>query len=203
MTWWKGVIAALIVAAVGAMTFAGLREKPPPATEVQIGKVKKGPIVRTVTGAGKVEAATTVKISSNLSGDLLELPVKVGDEVKKGQVLAKLDRRRFEAAVKQSAAAYSAAKAEMTTIQVDIDRLQRELGRVKGLVEKGLASMAEQERADSDLASARARQAACAARSPCAAWRALADARSESALSCSAIDASPFSTRPLTRPSSR
>lgn len=160
MTWWKGVIAALIVAAVGAMTYAGLREKPPPATEVQIGKVKKGAIVRTVTGAGKVEAATTVKISSNLSGDLLELPVKVGDEVRKGQVLAKLDRRRFEAAVKQSAAAYSAAKAEMTTIQVDIDRLQRELDRVKGLVEKGLASMAEQEKAESELASARARQAA-------------------------------------------
>ena len=61
MTWWKMLIAALIVLAVGGMTFAGLREKPPPATEVQFGKVKKGPITRTVTGAGKVEAATTVK----------------------------------------------------------------------------------------------------------------------------------------------
>ncbi len=160
MTWWKGVIAALIVAAVGAMTFAGLREKPPPATEVQFGKVKKGPIVRTVTGAGKVEAATTVKISSNLSGDLLELPVKVGDQVTKGQVLAKLDRRRFEASVKQSAAAYSAARAEMTTMQVEIDRLDRELTRVKGLVEKGLTSKAEEDKATSDLAAAKARQAA-------------------------------------------
>lgn len=160
MTWWKGVIAALIVAAVGAMTFSGLREKPPPATEVQLGRVKKGPIVRTVTGAGKVEAATTVKISSNLSGDLIALPVKVGDEVKKGQVLARLDRRRFEAAVKQSAAAYSAAKSEMATIQIDIDRLGREAGRVKGLVEKGLASKAEEDRADSELASAKARLAA-------------------------------------------
>ncbi len=160
MTWWKGVIAALIVAAVGAMTWAGLRDKPPPAIEVQLGKVKKGPIVRTVTGAGKVEAATTVKISSNLSGDLTALPVKVGDTVAKGQVLAKLDRRRFEANVKQSAAAYSAARAEMSTIQVDIDRLGREFDRVKGLVEKGLASKAEEDRAMSDLASAKARIAA-------------------------------------------
>ncbi len=110
MTWWKGLIAALIVAGVGGITWAGLREKPPPATEVQFGKVKKGPITRTVTGAGKVEAATTVKISSNLSGDLIELPLKVGDVVTKGQVLAKLDRRRFEANVRQSAAALAAAK---------------------------------------------------------------------------------------------
>ncbi len=157
MTWWKGLIAALIVAAVGGITFAGLRDKPPPATEVQFGKVKKGPITRTVTGAGKVEAATTVKISSNLSGDLVELPVKVGDTVKKGQVLAKLDKRRVEASVRQAAASWNAAKSEMATVQVDIDRLGKELGRVSVLVEKGLASKAEQERAMSDLAAAKSR----------------------------------------------
>lgn len=164
MSWWRWLIAALIVAAVGGMTWAGLREKPPPATEVQFGKVKKAPITRTVTGAGKVEAATTVKISSNLSGDLLELPVKVGDTVKKGQVLAKLDRRRFEASVKQAAAALSASKAEIATVQVEIDRLTRELDRVQGLVDKGLASRAELERAGSDLQAAKARQAAQADR---------------------------------------
>lgn len=157
MTWWKAVIAAVIIAGVGGMAFAGLKERPPPAIEVQLGKVKKGPITRTVTGAGKVEAATTVKISSNLSGDLTELPVKVGDTVTKGQVLAKLDRRRIEASVRQANAAWAAAKGEMATVQVEIDRLTRELGRISGLVEKGLASAAEQERGASDLASAKAR----------------------------------------------
>lgn len=160
MTWWKGLIAALIITGVGGITYAGLREKPPPATEVQFGKVKKGPITRTVTGAGKVGAATTVKLSSNLSGDLLELPVKVGDTVEKGQVLAKLDRRRFEASVRQASAAWSAAKSEMGTVQVDIERLTQELERVTGLLGKGLASKAEQERASSDLASAKSRLAA-------------------------------------------
>lgn len=164
MTWWKILIATLIVAAVGGITFAGLREKPPPATEVQFGKVKKGPITRTVTGAGKVEAATTVKISSNLSGDLTELPVKVGDTVKKGQVLARLDKRRVEANVRQASASWSAAKSEMATVQVEIDRLTRELSRVSGLVEKGLASKAEEERANSDLASAKSRLASQADR---------------------------------------
>lgn len=160
MTWWKWLIAVLIIAAVGGIAFAGLRERPPPATEVSLTKAKTGPITRTVTGAGKVEAATTVKISSNLSGDLIALPVKVGDTVVKGQVLGRIDRRRFEANVKQAAAAHNAAKSDAATTQVEIDRMVRDAERVATLVQKGLASPAELERAQSDVAGARARQAA-------------------------------------------
>src|SRR5262249_25479903 len=72
MTWWKGMIAGLLVVGVVGITFAGLKDRPPPATEVQMAKVKKGTISRVIIGAGKVEASTTVKISSNLSGDLVE-----------------------------------------------------------------------------------------------------------------------------------
>lgn len=160
MTWWKGLIAAVIVLIAGALTMAGLRERPPPPVEVQLGKVKKGPITRTVTGAGKVEASTTVKISSNLSGDLIDLPVKVGDKVVKGQVLGKIDRRRFEATVKQAAASLAAARADIATIEVDVERLGRERDRVKALVDKGLASQAELDKATSDLEASKARVAA-------------------------------------------
>ncbi len=157
MTWWKGLIALVIVAGVGGLAYAGLQERPAPPTEVQFGKAKKGPISRTVAGAGKVQAATTVKISSNLSGDLIECNVKEGDLVTKGQVLARLDRRRFEANTRQAQSALNAAKSDIATAQVDVDRLAAELGRVNGLVEKGLASKAEAERATADLASARSR----------------------------------------------
>ncbi len=157
MTWWKGLIAALIVVGVGAIAFSGLREKPPPSVEVQLGKAKLGPITRTVTGAGKVQAATTVKISSNLSGDLIELNIKEGELVTKGQVLGKLDKRKFEAAMKQAQAAFSAARADVQASQVEVDRSSAEVGRVVGLVEKGMASKAELERstADRDTAAAR------------------------------------------------
>jgi HlyD family secretion protein len=160
MSWWKILISLVIVGAVGGVTWAGMREKPPPAIEVQLTKAKTGPITRTVTGAGKVEAATTVKISSNLSGDLVELPVKVGDIVTRGQMLARIDRRRFEATVRQASAAYNASKSDAATTQIEIDRLTREAERVSGLVGKGLASGAEFDRASSDLASAKARQTA-------------------------------------------
>ena len=78
-----------------------------------------------------------MKISSNLSGDLIELPVKVGDKVKKGQVLGRIDRRRFEAAAKQAQAAVSGARADIANAQVDVDRTKLELDRVQGLVEQG------------------------------------------------------------------
>lgn len=157
MTWWKGLILGVLVAGVAAITAQGVRERPPPATEVQLTKAKKGPITRTVAGAGKVQAATTVKISSSLSGDLIELNVKEGDQVTKGQVLGRIDRRRFEATVKQAQAAASAARGDIAAAQVDVARAEAEYGRVSGLVQKGLASQSELDKLTADRDGARAR----------------------------------------------
>lgn len=157
MTWWKGLIAAVLLLAVVGITVAGLRDRPPPATEVQVAKVRKGTISRVIIGAGKVEAATTVKISSNLSGDLVERPVELGDKVKKGQTLGRIDPRPFVAAAKQAQAAVSGARADVVTAQVEVDRTKLELGRVQGLASRGMASGAEVDKARSDHDSALAR----------------------------------------------
>lgn len=125
-----------------------------------MGTAKRAPITRTVTGAGKVQPATTVKISSSLSGDLIELNVKEGDHVTKGQILGKLDRRRFEANVRQAQAAQNAAKSDVATAMVEVERSQRELDRVQALAGKGLSSQAEVETAQSTLSAAKARVAA-------------------------------------------
>ncbi|MFZ5469985.1 MAG: efflux RND transporter periplasmic adaptor subunit [Myxococcota bacterium] len=159
MTWWKAVIAAVLFLSAAAITVAGVRERPAPPVEVQAATAKRAAITRTITGAGKVQAATTVKISSNLSGDLTELLVKVGDRVTKGQVLGRIDRRRFEAAMKQAAAAQSAGRADMQLSQVEVDRSTAEHARVEGLVQKGMASTAELERARADRDAAQARLA--------------------------------------------
>ncbi|MBI3184878.1 MAG: efflux RND transporter periplasmic adaptor subunit [Myxococcales bacterium] len=170
MTWWKLLIAGVLLLGSAGITVAGLRERPPPPVEVQFANARRSSITRTVTGAGKVQAATTVKISSNLSGDLTELLVREGDRVDRGRVLGRIDRKRFEAAARQGLAAQSAARAEMQLAQVDVDRTGAELARVEGLSNKGLASAAEVERARADrdaavarLASARERHAQAAA----------------------------------------
>ncbi|MBN2360396.1 MAG: efflux RND transporter periplasmic adaptor subunit [Deltaproteobacteria bacterium] len=146
MKWYKGVLAGGLALGAVAIAIAGLRDRPPPAVEVQIGKAKKSRITRTVAGAGKVQAATTVKISSNISGDLTELLVKEGDRVTRGQVLGRIDRRRYEAAAKQARAAQKAAAADVQLAQVDSQRIANELARVEALVKKGMASSAELDR---------------------------------------------------------
>src|SRR5262249_46635493 len=170
MKWWKAIIGAVLLLGVAAITIGGLKTRPPPAVEVQIAKAKKASITRTITGAGKVQATTTVKISSNLSGDLVELLVKVGDSVKRGQVLGRIDRRRFEASAKQALAAQSAAKAETQVAQVELERVSAEYGRVENPVKKGVAATGELDKSKADrdgalarLASARERHAQAAA----------------------------------------
>lgn len=160
MTWWRWTLAGLIVLGAGALAVAALRERPPPRTEVQLARVRRGDIARVVVGAGKVRPATTVKISSNLSGDLVELKVKEGDGVTVGQVLGRIDRRRFEASVRQAQAALNAAKGDMATAQVEADQLRRELERTVGLAAKALVAAADVDRATANADGARARVAA-------------------------------------------
>ena len=147
MKWWKGAIAGVLFLGAAAITVGGLKERPPPSLELQLAKARKGTITRTITGAGKVQAATTVKISSSLSGDLVELLVKDGDPVKKGQVLGRIDKRLYEAAVKQALASQNAARADTQVAEVEAGRSAQELARVEELEKKGLASAAEVETA--------------------------------------------------------
>ncbi|MCP3137848.1 efflux RND transporter periplasmic adaptor subunit [Pyxidicoccus xibeiensis] len=147
MKWWKGAIAGVLLLGAAAITVNGLKERPPPSLEVQVSKARKGTITRTITGAGKVQAATTVKISSSLSGDLVELLVKDGEPVKKGQVLGRIDKRLYEAAMKQAMASQNASRADTQVAEVESTRSAQELARVEELSKKGLASAAEVEQA--------------------------------------------------------
>ncbi|WP_164014300.1 efflux RND transporter periplasmic adaptor subunit [Pyxidicoccus trucidator] len=147
MKWWKGAIAGVLFLGAAAITAGGLKERPPPSLEVQVAKARKGTITRTITGAGKVQAATTVKISSSLSGDLVELLVKDGEPVKKGQVLGRIDKRLYEAAMKQAQASQNASRADTQVAEVEAVRSAQELARVEELLKKGLASDAEVEQA--------------------------------------------------------
>src|SRR5207237_9117245 len=110
MTVGRWIVAALSLVAVGGVTFAGLRPKPPPSAEVTTAVAKKGSITRLVTAAGHLQAVLTVKVSSNISGDLLSLNVKEGDRVRRGQVLGQIDKRIYEAQEAQLRAAVAVAR---------------------------------------------------------------------------------------------
>ena len=68
----------------------------------KLAKVEKGDLAKSVVATGKVEPITKVEIKSKASGIVKKLLVDAGDRVKRGQVLAELDREEISAQVAQA-----------------------------------------------------------------------------------------------------
>src|SRR5256714_10070161 len=151
MTKGRWILAGLVIAVVGFATVQGLRPKPPPPAEVTTSLAKKGTVTRVVTAAGHLQARETVKVSSNVTGDLLSLSVKEGDHVMRGQVLGQIDKRFYETQVTQYRGAVASARAQIAQIQVTIQQDKRDLGRVKRLGDERLASAADLEKSTTPL----------------------------------------------------
>jgi HlyD family secretion protein len=160
MGWGRRAVAILFVVLVAVVVAGSLVPRGEPPVEVQLVEARKGSITRLVTAAGKLQAATEVKLSSNISGDLLELRVQEGDLVTRGQVIGRIDSRRYDEQVRQQEALRASASADARLEKVRVDQLRSELARVQRLAATGNASEAELDTARSNLNVELARQAA-------------------------------------------
>lgn len=136
---WIGVgisIAILVVVAI----FGG--KKTPPIL-VSVEKVQRRNITQVVSATGKIYPEVEVKLAPEVSGEIVELPVKDGDAVRKGQLLFRINPEVTKAQVEQAAAALSAAKAQ--SLQAKAQRLLREdeLRRATELYKQKLISESE------------------------------------------------------------
>ncbi len=103
-----GVVIVLLV--IGKMTgLLGGQSKTQVATE----KVAVRDIVETVTASGKIKPHLEVKISAEVSGEIVELPVREGDVVKKGQLLCKIRPDALKSAFERNVASYNTQKASV------------------------------------------------------------------------------------------
>jgi HlyD family secretion protein len=159
MTKGRWILAVIILLLVGAATAQGLRPHPPPPVEVSTGVVKKQDLTRTVSAAGHLQARETVKVSSNVTGDLLSLSVKEGDHVKAGQVLGQIDRRLGESQVAQFRGSVASVVAQTAEIDATIAQDKKNLARMKQLVAENLTSQADLEKAETQLKLDEARRA--------------------------------------------
>jgi len=151
MTTGRWILAAIILLAVGFATANGLRPRPPPAVEVTTATVKRQDVTRTVTAAGHLQARETVKVSSNVTGDLLSLSVKEGDHVKPGQVLGQIDKRLQESQVAQVRGAVASAVAQAAQVEATLAQDRRDLERLQKLFAENLASAADLEKSQTQL----------------------------------------------------
>lgn len=119
-----------------------LGSKKDPVITVQTEKVMWRAITQTVTATGKIYPEVQVTITPEVSGEVIELPVKEGQRVTKGQLLMKIKPDFYNALRDQAAAGLASSYASLS-------RSESEYKRVKNLFEKGLVSEAELEQARS------------------------------------------------------
>lgn len=140
-------IVLLIAIGVFAATRGGTKIDPS-----KLAKVEKGDLAKSVVATGKVTPITKVEVKSKASGIVKKLLVDYGDRVKKGQLLAQLDKVEIEAQVEQSKAALEAAQANLNSSKADFERakvdaegpdvplLKRAYDRATGMAKDGVVS---------------------------------------------------------------
>src|SRR6266481_6593520 len=140
-------IVLLIAIGVFAATRGGTKIDPS-----KLAKVEKGDLAKSVVATGKVTPITKVEVKSKASGIVKKLLVDYGDKVKKGQLLAQLDKEEIQAQVEQSRAAVESAEANVKSTEADFERakvdaegpdvplLKRSYERAIGMAKEGVVS---------------------------------------------------------------
>ncbi len=127
----------------------------------RVGAVERGPLQAVVAASGTLNAVTTVQVGSQVSGQILEIFADFNTQVKKDQVIARIDPQSFELRVNQARADVDAAKsavavavsnlaaqkAEAGRVRVALADAERDLSRKRLLVEKNFISAAELDKA--------------------------------------------------------
>ncbi|MER3499014.1 MAG: efflux transporter periplasmic adaptor subunit [Chitinophagaceae bacterium] len=126
-------------------------------------KVTKRTIIETVNASGKVYPEVEVKITPDISGEVIELNVQEGDSVRKGQVLARIyadiyatQRDQAAAAVNQQLAMTANSQAQLDALKATMDQAQKNYDRQKQLLNDKVISRAEFEQAESQYLAAKA-----------------------------------------------
>jgi len=115
----SAIVVVLVLIVGVAVAFSRGSSKIDPS---KLAKVEKGDLAKSVVATGKVEPITKVEVKSKASGIVKKLLVEYGDRVKKGQLLAQLDKIEIEAGVEQSRAALQAAQANLKGAEADYER---------------------------------------------------------------------------------
>ena len=114
---------------------------------VELSKVAQTTIIETVSATGKIQPEIEVKISSEVSGEVIALTVKEGQQVKKGDLLVRINPDLYESGVNRSVASMSTTKAGLTQADAQVKEAKASYDRSKTLFDKGIISRAEWDKA--------------------------------------------------------
>jgi HlyD family secretion protein len=145
-----GVIILLVVV---ALIVKGKRNE---GSKVSVEKVTKRTIIQTVSANGKIQPEKDIKISPYISGEVVELLVKEGNEVKSGDLLAKIDPEIYISAYDQVAASLNTqkaneanARARLSQVTAQYDNAKQTFDRQDKLFKQNVISQSEYDQAKS------------------------------------------------------
>tara|TARA_B100000886_G_C20421126_1_gene491659 strand:+ start:273 stop:1562 length:1290 start_codon:yes stop_codon:yes gene_type:complete len=113
---------------------------------VQTTKVQKRTIVQTVSASGKIQPEVEVKISPDVSGEIVQLDIKEGDKVEKGDLLLKIKPDTYQSILERSQAALNTSKSALAKAKAQLIESESNFNRNKLLYENGTISKSEFER---------------------------------------------------------
>lgn len=141
-----GSIIALVVLLV-ALSKAGIIGNKDKGTEVEIAKADQITIVETVSATGKIQPEIEVKISSEVSGEIIALPVKEGQVVKKGDLLVKINPDLYVSGYDRTVSNLSVSKSGLSQADASFKEAKANYERSKTLYAKGIISRSDWDKA--------------------------------------------------------
>ncbi|GAB3173901.1 efflux RND transporter periplasmic adaptor subunit [Telluribacter humicola] len=159
--WWilGGIVLVLVAGLVVAKQVGWIGQTKP--IEVELAQVKRTDIIERVSASGRVQPEVEVKLSPDVSGEIIGLYVEEGDSVVKGQLLLKIrpdnyesQMARAQASVNSSRASFEQARAQQAQIEARLIRAKADFERNRKLFEDKVVSAAdfEQIRANYEVA---------------------------------------------------
>lgn len=129
-----------LLAIAGALLFALPGCKQSKEVQVQTEKIQRRNLTELVMATGKVQPVTQVKISPEVAGEIIELPVKEGQKVAKGDLLLRIRRDLYEAGLRSAQASLKSAQASLLTAEANERKAAAEFQRNTELFQRKLVS---------------------------------------------------------------
>jgi HlyD family secretion protein len=147
----KTLWAVIAIIAVGLVTWKIVvkRRSAKPAVQWETTAVDRGRVVARVTATGVLSALVTVQVGSQVSGSIQKLYADFNSPVKKGQIIAKIDPRLFQASLENARANYAQAKATLMKDEVQARFNERQSKRQGVLVKEKLIAPSDFDTAES------------------------------------------------------
>ncbi len=156
----KIIVGAAVVLGLGAILAFSLSGRDRNLARVTTAKVEKVDLLAKVTANGKIQARRKVDLSALVMGQIVNLAVKEGDHVKRGQLLLQIDKAQLAAAAQGREASLAAMRHDLDAAKANAAQAKLDYQRAKGNYDAHILSEAEYQKAKSMLDTAEATLAA-------------------------------------------